>query len=66
MLPFRAQALDLVARHPDRPGEFAGLAFEPSSAPDHKHRDRHPPTMPATRSTGLNNNLIIVFSPPAG
>jgi hypothetical protein len=41
MLPCRAQALDLAARHPDRPGEFAGLAFEPPPTPDHKHRDRY-------------------------
>ena len=49
---------------PGSPGRIRRAGVEPPPAPDHKHRDRHPPTMPAIRSTGLNNNLIIVFSHP--
>ena len=41
VLPFRTQAVDLAAGHPDRPGEFTRLPFEPPLSSEHEHRERH-------------------------
>src|SRR5664279_357404 len=38
-LPFRAEAVDVAAGHPDRSSELAGLSFEPQSASDHERRE---------------------------